>query len=87
MLIFLLPFIGDVRLIPNVALRRRATQNPHSDYVKRTTDGQFGSLYTTISNTEPVWWQVDLLEMYEITKVAIRAGAGYYRMYLLNFLK
>ena len=80
-------FPGVIKLTPNVALKGIATQssthvNPAytwSPFVaSHTIDGNF---YTdllsnsgTCSHTKsdaPVWWQVDLLQVYEITKVAI----------------
>ena len=70
-----------------MALRGTATQSKtfvHPSYVgspfvaSHANDGNFDTSMTTSSGecsitrtTPPVWWQVDLLEVYEITKVAI----------------
>ena len=85
---------GAVRLTPNVALRGTATQSathPNTDYAaspfvaSHANDGNYGTSMTTTrgacsltETTPPVWWQVDLLKVYEITKVAI-AGRNVYR--------
>ena len=76
-----------VRLTPNIAVRGTATQsstNVNTGFVaspfvaSHAIDGDFDTSMTETSgacshteNSPPVWWQVDLLEVYEITKVAI----------------
>ena len=78
---------GVVRLIPNVALNGIATQSEthvNTDYAgspflaSYAIDGNFETVVipsrgacSITELTPPVWWQVDLLEVYEITKVAI----------------
>ena len=82
-LIALFHFPGFVRLTPNIAFRRKATQsstyrsrsnNPGMYVASNAVDGDvFGSCSLT-DGSRPNWWQVDLLQVYEVTKVAITAG-------------
>ena len=72
---------SDVFLSPNVALRRKAEQNPESNYASRPIDGYFSSCSST-KNTESLWWQVDLLEVFGITKAAVTSGSTYYSIYI-----
>ena len=54
-------------------MRGNATQNfPNDDFASYANDGNF-DIAEPCSHTggEQVWWQVDLLELYLITKVAI----------------
>ena len=85
--------LGAVRLTPNVALRGVATQSEthaNTDFAASpfiasyANDGNFDTSMTTTrgacsltETTSPVWWQVDLLEVYEITKVAITGRDAY----------
>ena len=80
------PFPGEL-LTPNVALRGNATQSTTyteagwaaSPFVASyANDGstEAGMTRTNMacsrtSNIPPVWWQVDLQKVYDITKVAI----------------
>ena len=80
-------FSGIVRLSPNVALEGEATQSRDhvtggftgSPFVAGyAIDGNFETSVTTgrgacaIAERSPAaWWQVDLLQVYEISKVAI----------------
>ena len=79
--------LGIIQLTPNVALRGTATQsadyvqsNYHaSPFVAGHAND--GNLETSMApsrdacsltkDTPPVWWQVDLLKVYVITKIAI----------------
>ena len=83
----LIIFLAVVRLTPNVALKGTATQSAThvntwdtSPFIASyANDGNFETSMTETSgacsfaerNKPPVWWQVDLLNVYEITKVAI----------------
>ena len=75
-----------VRLTPNVALRGTATQSEtHANtwdtspfVASYANDGNFDASMTPTSGscahtelTPPVWWQVELEKVYEITRVAI----------------
>ena len=80
-------YLAAVRLTPNVALRGIATQShTHIDTAWAASPfvasyANDGNLETTLTTTSgacsfaamipPVWWQVDLLKVYEITKVAV----------------
>ena len=58
-------------------------------------DGNFDTSMTETSgacsfadkNQPPVWWQVKLMEIYEITKVAITGRKEFYSMHLINYKK
>ena len=85
---------GVMRLTSNVAPRGNATQSTDyidARFVRSplvasyANDENFDQDLVPASgacahtkNTPPVWWQVDLLEVYEITKVAI-SGRKQYR--------
>ena len=78
---------GFVLLTPNVALGGTATQSSvwsHSGYhaspyvASYSNDGDYGTAFSmsfgkcsTTNFTPLVWWQVDLLKVYEISVVAI----------------
>ena len=99
-------YSGAVRLTPNVALRGTATQSethintawaPSPFVASYANDGNFDTSLTTTSGacsytepTPPVWWQVDLLKVYEITKVAITGRKEYgkcvFNNYYTNFI-
>ena len=86
-------FQGAVRLTPNVALGGTATQSSvhtASSYAGSSwvaghaNDGDLESKITRTSgacsytkSTPPVWWQVELQEIYEVTKVAITERKGF----------
>ena len=82
---FYLLGVANVRLTSNVALRGNATQSSTrsiafsagSPYVASyANDGDFDT-GDTCSKTEhgtPTWWQIDLQELYLITKVAITSS-------------
>ena len=86
-------YVDVVRLIPNVALRGTATQSithintgwAGSPFIASySNDGNFDTSMTQNSgkcsyteSNPPVWWQVDLLEVYEITKIAITGRKEY----------
>ena len=96
---FFFYYLGVVRLTPNVAMRGTAMQSKNwlsngwatSPFVASyANDGNFDSSMTATGGacsltgaTPPVWWQVDLLKVYEITKVAI-TGRKEYRKCLFN---
>ena len=84
-------FLGVVRLAPNVALRGTATQSttPSSNYAaNKAIDGNFGTSYCSqTDSSKPVWWQVDLLEVQEITKVATTVGTNAYSKCSCKLLK
>ena len=79
--------LGIIQLTPNVALRGTATQSTdyvQSNYLASpfvASHANVGNLETSMvpsrgacsltRDTPPVWWQVDLLNVYVITKVAI----------------
>ena len=74
-------FLEVVRLAPNVASGGTATQS--SDTGNRVAslviDGNFDyGLCARTKDDAPVWWQVDLLEIYLVPKVAINSGSGLY---------
>ena len=87
--LFSCDFPGVVRLTPNIALGGTATQSSTyidtnyaaSPFVaSHAIDGNVDNWmnYTSgacsrIRNTPPVWWQVDLRDVYEINRVAITA--------------
>ena len=96
-------FPGITRLTPNVALTGTATQSStyvNSDYAgspfvaRYAIDANFETTLTKSSgacamvlNTAPVWWQVDLLKVYEINKIAItgrQVPAGKTRKYSIS---
>ena len=79
-------YSGAVRLTPNLALRGVATQSSTyrngwvtSPFVASyANDGNFttsmtgtGGACSLTGITPSAWWQVDLLEVYAITKIAI----------------
>ena len=94
-------YLGIVRLTPNVALRGTATQSEtHINYhwapspfvASYANDGNFETSMTQISGAcsfaernAPVWWQVDLLKVYEITKVAITGRKEYGKCVFNNY--
>ena len=87
----ILLFLGVVRLAPNVALRGTATQSSDNEeylgqysVASQAIDGNFGSRCSRTNPYAPVWWQVDLLEVYLITKVAINSGNTRYGMCCLD---
>ena len=75
----ILLFAGVVRLAPNVAFKGTATQSYNSNAASRVIDGNFEGSCSYTSNNQQGWWQVDLLEVYMITKVAMTAGRKYSR--------
>ena len=80
-------FLDIARLTPNVALGGTATQSSthiHTNFeaspfvASYAIDGNFDTnlvphsgAFSATNPAPPVWWQVDLQEVYEITKVAI----------------
>ena len=86
-LLYIISFPGAVRISPNVAVKGTATQSSTSvntRYVASpfvasyANDGNFDTNLVLRSgacsytkNTAPFWWQVDLLKVFEINKVAI----------------
>ena len=80
-------YVDIVRLTPNVAFRGIATQSTTyedadavgSPFVASyAIDGNFDTSVTApcwacsfADSTPPIWWQVELQEVYEITKVVI----------------
>ena len=77
-------FTGIVRLNPNVAPKGTATQS--SEYTNPiypaylANDENFSpqtSSCAITDNTAPSWWQVDLMIVYEIAKIAITGRAEY----------
>ena len=93
-------YSGAVRLTPNVALRGTATQSEthaHDAWASSpfiasyANDGNFDTSVTEASGPctfaeprPPIWWQVELQEVYEITKVAI-TGRKENRNYVFNY--
>ena len=86
MLYFHIP--GAVRLTPNVAYRKQATQSLNTHLATNAIDGQAGTCARIPASSLPIWWQVDLLEVYEITKVRITTStaARYTGMWAYFFL-
>ena len=96
----MLCLLDVVRLTPNVALGGVATQSEtHIDTdwaaspfeASHANDGNFDTSMTEshgactyTESTPPVWWQVDLLEIYEINKVAV-TGREEWRKWGLSF--
>ena len=80
-------FLGIIQLNPNVAVKGMATQSTTHIFepyaaspliASYANDGNFDTRLNETSGacaetriTPPVWWQVDLFEVYEIMKVAI----------------
>ena len=85
-------FLGVIRLTPNVALRGRATQSStrvNTNYAaspfvaSHANDGNIEAAITITHGacshtnyTTSTWWQVDLLTVYEIHKVAVTEWKG-----------
>ena len=94
-------YSGVVRLTPNVALRGIASQSvthintgwaPSPFVASYANDGNFDTSLTATSGacsyTEPnaqVWWQVDVLKVYEITKVALTERKEYGKCAFNNY--
>ena len=75
---------GAVRLTPNVAYGKQATQNSNVNAASMAIDGNVRSCARIPGTPPPIWWQVDLLEVYEITNVAITTS--YYNGACTSFL-
>ena len=67
-----------MRLAPNVALKGTATQisDNGGHPASLVIDGNFESSCSLTKYEVAPWWQVDLLEVYMITKVAINSGSS-----------
>ena len=75
--------LGIVRLTPNIAVKGTATQSSRHTWsglpgatfdAFLANDGNFSTDEidcAITSNTAPSWWQVDLLDTYDVSKVAI----------------
>ena len=76
-------FSGIERLTPNVAPKSTATQSSRytsNSYAYLAIDENFSTVpidCATTKNEYAAWWQVDLLDIYEVSKVAITGKRAY----------